>query len=368
MRTLSNIDADPKVTDTLEDEIKGLLRQVGNWRNALDRVLREQPFFSPESDITSQSSSVYKGLGTSRTPPQGGKRQELRDKMDSIWGLLRNAVDNFNRQRSAAFSWDVCSSDSVAQTPVLTIAPANCYTPECIDALIAAINQEKNTITQAKVRLISARDTCNNSGCSTSCNDIFAQAISDREREERDLAAEEEGGIMFYLRKLQLLAQSWQKVNELITRVEEAEDSLQDFSDAGEEFCTYLDDKDNIEYWKELDYPRGQGQATYTWQTKSPTMGGITHEVRVTVSDFKLPHIGTYMCAVIFGRGARLKSFQGEVSVSVERYDSKTGMNLGFLPKWIFPRTVRSSSTAQYSPRISREADGVQKIKLLRTE
>jgi len=157
------------------------------WFREFTKILKDKQFINlEESDVV----GLYAGLDTVNPPPGvtshcGGKRKELKDKMDRVCTKLTALIAAYNAlPRCQRAQWIIftipsgfCTSGSVDASPSITVrsACANCFqvnctaqlvNTSCIANLIQDITTTQTTIQTARNTLNAAWTTCNN--CCTS--------------------------------------------------------------------------------------------------------------------------------------------------------------------------------------------------------
>jgi len=374
------------------------------WWGDLDNILKANApnpaaqsrayFFGAGSDVA--GNPAYKGLN--------GKRQELRDKMDAVCNKLKTTlVPDFNSNLSGPVPLICCTCQgSVANATQGLDISCNGYdtTVADIDDMITAINTRKTEIETAQVALARAntncqgccesqKTTCKNAyldcrrrydncytdminskcaptakdrplccldytccdnilkncidncdgpynSCIASCNSTFVPPQNDRAAELTKLDT-----ILSYAQKFKLLAQSLEKVEALISRVNEAQARIKSFWNVANEFyCSimeqsYLEQLWDVDNGKAPDQP--EVQVIYSWKTKNvlakdaldPEHPPIRHYVRVTASNPPMPVLKAKKFYWGFGKGAEILHPEGDVWVKVERFDEDKALSLG---------------------------------------
>jgi len=388
--------------DTLMAQVELLLEMIGppygqwvdgyGWWADLQNVKDKAPFFAADSDVA--GNPAYKGLN--------GKRQELRDKMDAVCNeLTTNLVPDFNSNLSAAVPLVCCTCQgSVDATQGLSIScNGHDTTVADIDDMITAINTRKTEIEAAKAALARAntkcqgcctdrKTTCLNdcNSCNRFCQNCQAKMPSDcaptpppkcckdysccnsiceqcgqrcncegpynscigscnstfvPPQESRTIELGKLDVILSYAQKLKLLVESLQTVEELISRVNEAQARIKSFWNVANDFYRsimeqrYLEQLWDVGNGKAPDQP--EVQVIYSWKTKNalaknvldPDHPPIRHHVRVTASNPPMPVLKAKRCYGIFGKGAEILNPENDVWVKVERFDEDKALSLG---------------------------------------
>ncbi|MGE5197153.1 MAG: hypothetical protein ACM3IL_01445 [Deltaproteobacteria bacterium] len=222
------------------------------------------------------------------------------------------------------------------------------------------------------------RNSCNctwSTNCRADCDSVNAisPSLGPIPCRQRELSGQPWSldQILLYAQALRKLAVALQYVETLITRVEDSQREVRDFFQAGAYFLAYITDPARIATLKNLENnvyslpainesgasmswgsTATETTATYQWSTYDMNKQPIVHRVYVSVSnDFKLPHIKIKRCAWIFGRGARLEDYAGDVRVSIRRDDGGKTINLGFFNWTFFQNTASASATAHFEPK-----------------
>ncbi len=83
----------------------------------------------------------------------------------------------------------------------------------------------------------------------------------------------------------------------------------------------------------------------YVWPTQ--TNGVQTdHSAKIWMStDFKMPSVKTYKCKLIFGKGAELVDYTGNMAVEMTRWDGERNLIMSFF-RWLFKVNTTTSRTS----------------------
>jgi hypothetical protein len=296
------------------------------WHGDLQRVKNTVPFFGERSDVA--GNPAYKGLN--------GKRQELKDKMDTICSKIKGI----------SAEWD-CSS---------------CYNVLCVTDGLRQINERITAIGAAMAdigNILEAIGDCENincgcdedddeclnnqAQCETNKQNCFANAnTTGKSKDELEKELEDLGiqlaalnTVLGLANKMLVLAPSLEYVEQLIGRINTAQARIENFWNAGNNFYWYV--KGKAESGELYDVYTGKRenppeiQVVYSWQTKNVLDPDhpFWHHVRVTASNPPMPMLKAKRELLIFGKKAYIEHPEDDVSVKVERFDEDKLLSLG---------------------------------------